>query len=346
MARNSTWDRAVLFAVVLLVLAFLYRIRTVLIPFVLAAALAYLLAPGVAWLHCKGLPRSVAILVCYMVLGGLVAAALWLFLPRLIRELEGLAESYPRLLMKADQWLDSMAARFATDQLPIRRGTLDEVVARLQEVAFRGVEAVLASVPGVVQLLLAFLLAPLLSFYVLRDGDRLWNAALRELPASWRQPAAKAAEQTNRVLHGYLRGQLAVAAVMGALSATGLALLGVPFAVVLGTLAGMAEIIPYFGPFIGAILPLLFALAESPWLALKVLVFFVAIHQLESSLISPYLVGARVGMHPLAVIFAVLAGGRLAGPWGLLLGVPVAAVLAALYRLMRPGEGNHQSRVA
>jgi predicted PurR-regulated permease PerM len=131
--------------------------------------------------------------------------------------------------------------------------------------------------------------------------------------------------QINAVLSGFIRGHLLVALIVALISFLGLSILQVDFALLIGFTAGILDIVPYFGPIIGALPAVVIALLESPLKALYVIVLFFIIHQLESTIVSPKILGDRVGLHPLAVVFVLLAGGQLAGIVGVLLAVPVTA---------------------
>lgn len=134
----------------------------------------------------------------------------------------------------------------------------------------------------------------------------------------------------NGILNGFIRGQLVNAAVVGLLISAGLALLGIKYSLFIGLIAGLFDIIPYFGPIIGFIPASVLALAKSPIAVVWVLVIFVVVNQIEANIISPKIIGERVGLHPLAVIFAIFSGGELMGIVGMLIAVPVAAIVRVL----------------
>ena len=137
-------------------------------------------------------------------------------------------------------------------------------------------------------------------------------------------------DSLDAVLNGFVRGQVIIAVLVGLMSALALTILGVRFALILGLIAGVFELVPYFGPVLGALPAVSLALLESPLLALKVTVAFIVIQQVESAILSPKIMGDRVGLHPVAVILAVLVGGHLFGFWGIVLAVPGAALAKVL----------------
>jgi predicted PurR-regulated permease PerM len=161
--------------------------------------------------------------------------------------------------------------------------------------------------------------------------------ALRYVPAQYRGDAQNILREVNTALNGFFRGQLWICLLVGLFIYGGLALLKIPYALFIGFVAGLFDIIPYFGPVLGFLPAAALALSKSPLTVLWVLLLFVAANQIENSLISPWLIGDRVGLHPLAVIFAVLVGGYLLGILGLLVAVPAAAAVRVVadYLLLR-----------
>jgi predicted PurR-regulated permease PerM len=186
-------------------------------------------------------------------------------------------------------------------------------------------------------LLVDFLLTLVISFYLLLDGPTLRRRALAAVPPQHRPKALFLEEQVTRVLGGYLRGQFVLAATIGILVGVGCALFQLPYAVVLGVLAAVFELVPMFGPILSAIPALLVALLATSFPTFFwVLGYFILIQQIENNVLVPRIQGHAVGLHPLGALFALLAGFQLAGPLGALFAVPIAGVLwvlvAAAYR--------------
>ncbi|MCR4427715.1 MAG: AI-2E family transporter, partial [Firmicutes bacterium] len=182
------------------------------------------------------------------------------------------------------------------------------------------------------------LLAPVIAFYLTRDFD-----SIRERFASWIPPAMRdqvmgILRDIDRALAGFVRGQLIVCSFVGVSTGLTLAILGVRFAAPIGFVVGVLEIVPYFGPILGMIPAVLMGAAKSPTTALLTAAAFIGIQQVESAVISPKIMGDSVGLHPLAVIFALLVGARLFGVLGILLAVPVAACLSILSERLLRGE--------
>src|SRR5881275_2779486 len=179
-------------------------------------------------------------------------------------------------------------------------------------------------------MILDIVLALVISLYLLVDGPRFPERSLAIIPAQHRTKALFLQDNVSRVLGGYLRGQLTLALIIGVLAGVGTALLGLPYAVVLGVLAGLFELVPMFGPILSVVPAVLVALFMPFPTVVWVLLFFLAIQQIENNVLAPRISGHAVGLHPLGAMFALLAGFQLAGLLGGLFAVPLAGVLWVL----------------
>ena len=200
--------------------------------------------------------------------------------------------------------------------------------------ATTGVFNVVISAASVLALLVVI---PVVALYMLLDVDDMRRALLASVPASARARVAKIALECNIALGGFIRGQLLVAAIVGALVIVLLEILHVPYAVLIGIFAGAVEIVPYLGAIVGAILGIAVALLNNGWeSAVLVLVGFVVINQLEGHLIYPVVVSGSIGLSPLVVILALLTGGELFGLPGLVIAIPLAALIKVLLANLLP----------
>lgn len=309
------------------ILYFLWAVRSGLYPFIIAAFFAYLLNPAVCYLQLRGLGRPVSILVIYALVFGSLAMAGANGIPLLIRELESFGRELPLMVGKGEEFLQFVQSQYQKSLLPFSlRIALDNALLTVQMDAQHFIAELVNGLIGIVSHAIGLLITPILAFYLLNDWYDIREKLLQLLPARWRQEWLLTCRDIDRVLSGVIRGQLTVALIVGVLVTTGLELLHVPYALLIGILAGMLDVIPYFGAFIGATPAVTLALLTSPWLAIKVIVLFFVIHQLEGSVIGPKILGESVGLHPLAVIFFLFVGGEIGGLAGMLLGVPIAAI--------------------
>lgn len=308
-------------------LFFLYMVRPIFTPLLGAALLAYFLKPAVLALEKRGWSRGTAILLLYFLGLAILALTLLYVLPRLLRELNKFLDQLPAFTGQVQGWLQYFYDRYQRPGMPAGlRRLVDESLAMLQgriEVGIRQAAGLLA---GVFSGLTSILLAPVLAYYLLKESEVLGRNALRLLPAAWREDLLGLWTEIDRILTGFVRGHLLISLLVGLLTGLGLFLAGSPYAVAMGIIMGLADLIPYFGPLIGAIPVVALSWMESPRLALYAVGVIVAVQQIETAILAPRILGQSVELSPLAVILAVLAGGELFGVAGLLVAVPVAAI--------------------
>ncbi|MBS4023192.1 MAG: AI-2E family transporter [Dethiobacter sp.] len=324
-------------AIMLFILYWLFReggrLLSVLAPFFVAIIIAYILNPLVDFLDNRRLPRYLGILLIYAIFFSLLLVVGLTTIPNLVTELNKLADRIPEYTLQFQQFLANLQSDYQRFNLPESiRQVLDQNILNLQA----GVQAVVArlteAVLGIFSHLFTILIIPLLVYYLLRDETSLKRSALLLFPKKYRRWIAKVGSEMDHTLGAYFRGMLLICFLVGLLTYVGLLLLGVDFALILGMIAGVTNIIPYFGPLIGAVPAVLIAVLHSPALALKVIIVITVVQQLESQLIAPQILGRSLGLHPLIVIFALIVGGRLFGLFGLIFAVPFTAMLRILFK--------------
>lgn len=309
----------------------LYQARGVLAPFLFAVLVAYVLEPLVTSLVRLGLSRRLAILVLYAAGGTLIFLFFWYVIPSLADELMRFSEQVPALVTRWQDGAEALLVRYRQSASLFGLGeALDRAVLRLEDGLLRQAEGLLGTLLALPRGIVVAAFAPLLAYYMLRDADIIRGRVFGAVPIPLRPQVKLLGERLDRVVGGFIRGQLTVAVIVGVLVAVASAMLGLRYPVLIGVIAGIADVVPYFGPVIGAIPALVAGLAISPMRALQVGAAFVLIQQLENSVIAPMLIGGRVGLHPLLVVLAVLAGGHWGGIFGMLVAVPLLGVLRVL----------------
>jgi predicted PurR-regulated permease PerM len=203
---------------------------------------------------------------------------------------------------------------------------LDNSLTDLEGEVQKFIDAMVTAMLGMLTHIIGLVVSPVLAFYLLHNWDEMEEQLLHLLPGSWRQEICTIFRDIDKVLAGIIRGQLIIAVMVGILVSTGLYFLGVRYALLIGILAGILDVIPYFGAFIGAAPAVTVGLLESPILAAKAAVLFLIIHQLEGTIIGPRILGEKTGLNPLAVILVLFIGEECAGLVGMLLAVPLAAI--------------------
>jgi predicted PurR-regulated permease PerM len=302
-----------------------------LVLFALAAVLAFGLSGPVDFLSHRLGNRLVAIMITYLVVGIVVVGGLTLIAGPFVRQATDLAAALP-------QYANDLQARAPEVQTTLGQYGIQTDIDQLKAQAASAVEqggtdilknlvGTLAQVGGMI---LDIVLALVISLYLLVGGPRFRERSLALIPPQHRAKALFLQDNVSRVLGGYLRGQLTLALIVGVLAGVGTALLGLPYAVVLGVLAGLFELIPMFGPILSVVPAVLVALFMPFPTVVWVLLFFLAIQQLENNVLAPRISGHAVGLHPLGAMFALLAGFQMAGLLGGLFAVPLAGVLWVL----------------
>lgn len=324
-------------------LGLIYLLGPILAPFLLAAILAYIGRPLVDRLEDRGLPPIAAILAF---MGALATAALLLIvtLVPLIREETGqLLTRLPQLIDLINDsgipWLQQhlgirLRMRFSADEI---RQFIGHNWDGIQAVAGSLLESAATGGQALFQILSTLLLTPVALFYLLRDWNGLLARCIAIVPRPWEAQTLALARDVDTVLGEFLRGQLSVMAALAGYYSLALALAGVDFALPLGLLTGLLIFIPYLGYASGFVLALIVALLQfQGWgPVVGVLGVFGLGQILESFVLTPRLVGERIGLHPLAVIFALLAFGQLFGFFGILAALPASAALLVGLRRLR-----------
>ncbi len=315
----------VLLAVIALIC---WTVRVIFPPLILAGAIVFLLNPVVTRLQRRGIPRALGAGLSYASVLGVLALAAALVYPLAADQGQQLADDWPEIRAKADRWIDARAAdsqgtfwefarrdleeTFSSDNRPFR-----EQLNRARKLGLQ-----------VFHVLLIVVLAPIIAFYLLVDLPRLRAVAESLVPAGARDEVLHVGHRLNRAIGGFFRGQLLVAAIVGVLCSIGLGIIGLKFWFIVGMIAGLFNVIPLIGPWVGGIPGVVIALTTgSPLQALGVVVVMVLAQQIDNHFITPQVMQRAVNLHPAVVILALLAGGTLGGFFGLLLAVPVTAVL-------------------
>lgn len=315
-----------------------YLLAPILTPFLAGALLAYVFNPVVVRLGGWHVPRWLAVLAVFAILLIVLTLLAAFVLPLIEQQVSGFLARLPRYLEFAErEWLPRLQV-WLGGTLPVDPGTIkDMAIAHWQEIAQwlrSALSGLTRSGLGLLATLVNLVLVPVVMFYLLLDWERLPPAVLNLFPLRSRARFARLARETDLVLGSFLRGQLLVMFSLGAVYTAGLMLMGLDLAAPIGVVAGLVSFVPYLGFIIGIVSAGVAAWLQfhDPVMLLAVAAVFVSGQLLDAVLLTPRLVGSRIGLHPVAVIFAVMAGGQLFGFLGVLLALPTAAVLKVWLR--------------
>ncbi|MBT2116050.1 AI-2E family transporter [Dyella sp. LX-66] len=328
-------------AITAVILYLLWLLAPVLMPFAVAGMFAYLGDPLADRLERLGMGRTVAVSVVFFVLLLVTVGALLLLIPLISRQVENLVQSLPHYVdcvrntalpwLQAKLRLDPNA--FDTDRLIAE---IKDHLGSLGGVVSTVLGKVTRSGLGVIAWMTNLVLIPVVAFYLLRDWDRLVAWVDNMLPRSIEPTIAHLARESDLVLGAFVRGQLLVMLALGIFYGAGLSLLGLSVGPLIGMVAGLLSFVPYLGFIVGfgsALIAVLVQYGDWTHVSLVVVVFVIG-QLLEGYVLVPRLVGEKIGLHPVAVIFAVLAGGYLFGFLGILLALPAASVILVVLRYL------------
>lgn len=316
-----------------------YLLRPILSPFVLGALVAYLGDPLVDMLERRRVNRTLGVSLVFVVFTALIALAVFLAVPMLLQQIDALAQKIPLiyrwLVETAGPWLRE---RFSVplEMLP-RLDWSDQLADNWQSVGKVTAQALKQITGSGASLLLGLTnlaLVPVVAFYLMRDWDLIRLRLLGLMPRDWQTNISDMAGEADEVVGAFLRGQFLVMCSLGVIYGSGLWLVGVQLALILGVIAGAASIVPYLGFIVGILVSSVVAYAQfQDWTILIWVGLVFGVGQLlESMVLTPLLVGDRIGLHPVAVIFVLMAGAQLAGFVGVVLALPVAAVIMVFMR--------------
>ena len=328
------WGVALVFAL------FVYFLHPILTPFLVAIVLAYMFDPVVDRLERLGLSRTWGVVTVFTLFTVIVTALVLVLVPLLAKQLMKLYQLAPQVL----DWLQHTAMPWAQSKFGLSDGfwKFDKIKAAITEhmgEASDVVGVVLSQATASSLALIGFLanlvLIPVVAFYLLRDWDIMLAKIRGLLPRDREEQIVSLAKECHDVLGAFVRGQLLVMLALGVIYSAGLMLVGLELGLLIGLMAGIAAIVPYMGFIIGigaALIAGLFQFGGDLYPMLGIVAGFMVGQALEGTVLTPLLVGDKIGMHPVAVIFAILAGGELFGFTGVLLALPVAAVIMVLIR--------------
>ena len=311
--------------------------RGLALPVFLAMVFAYLLSPVVAWADTLAIRRSVAVGALFAISISVLLGAGLLVGPRMVKEASALVERLPTLAIQIDTALDGALAELV-DAAPVFRRVLPEGRGWVHRL-------VLDRPPGdpsdffehVGHLFLLAILVPFFAFFLLRDMPRLITAAMNRLPPKHVETSVAVWRELNGVIGRYIRGVVLDGLVVGALAALGLWALRIPYPLLLGAFAGIANVVPFFGPLVSAAAAagvVLLTPGQGLGGVVRVLVLFLFIKVLDDTVIQPLTIGRSVHLHPALLLGSVVVGNHALGVLGMIIAVPVATVLQETVRLL------------
>jgi predicted PurR-regulated permease PerM len=346
-ARLAPSPARVAFQIILIILAVaagiwaLHRLERVVLLLMMTMFFAYLIAPLVELAQRpiriagteRRLSRALAIGAVYLVIMGGLGAGAAILLPHVTQQIDEAVSQAPVYGRALQLWEQRWTRYYKRSNLPAEvRNSIDRSVLGASDTAIEYARASLVALVGVLSYLPWLLLIPILAFFFLKDADSFRRTALKALPHRLRLRGHRLFEELSTTLAAYIRAQLLACVLIGSICGVGFAVLGMPYPLLLGVLAGVLEFIPLVGPLLVAVGTATIAALQAPILALWVSGFLAVLRVVEDYVIYPRLIGRGLHLHPLAVVVAVLAGLELGGVAGIFLAVPAVALVSVAAR--------------
>lgn len=324
----------------------LSRLIGVLTPFIYAAIIVYLFRPLVAWIASRGIPRVWAVVLTYLGVTLVIVVLFGLLGPSLVGQIRELVERLPEYWASTVDWLNGLRSAPSGGAGAVSRAFsswVDSTITWLRNTPARASEigASLANVlprqaAAVGNVALNLFTAPVIAFFILLDLPALRDTMTRLLPHDHRPEFLEIMEEVDLVLAGYLKGRFLVSAAVGILTFLGLMIAGafgygLPYALAISLMAGILDVVPYIGPWVAAVVAVVVGLFQSPLHALVAFAVLMIVQQIVATFMSPKIMADAVDLHPALVIFALLVGASEFGIMGMVLAIPVAAAVKAVF---------------
>ncbi|MFW2066002.1 chloramphenicol efflux transporter CxpE [Acinetobacter johnsonii] len=343
--QDRTLKRIFILAGIALILWVLYLLKPVVLPFIGAFLVAYLFSPLVDKLHKIGLPRWLSISAVFIGIGVVITLAFWYLVPLVWEQLMYAKNSIPSGIHWANyKFLPWLSDSFNLVPMEL---DVDQISAAIMEYvqtnySADSIQAMIAKLAqsglNFIQIGGTVVLIPIIAFYFLLDWDRMLDNFRRLIPRRYEEQTLVIVKECHSVLGAFVKGQFLVMVLLGVVYAVGLQLIGLEVGLIIGMVAGLCSIIPYLGFAVGIIAAVIASLFQFgiDWMQLLLVgVVFMIGQAVEGYILQPFLLGDKIGLSPVAVVFAVLAGAQLGGILGMLIALPVAAVIVVLLRHAR-----------
>lgn len=297
-----------------------------------AMMISYILVPASEWLE-RFMPRHVAIIVLFSSLLLMLGTIAFLIIPPFVRQVVSLSEYIPEYAHRLKQLVAEIQLRLKRMGLPYSvqqalEETIEDIQRRLIRVTRDTIKGFMDGASGISELFMI----PVLSFYFLKDRKYFKKLMVNVIPSRYRKGVTRTFSEVHYILNRFIRSQVIISLVIGVFTTLGFLVLRIPYALTLGIVAGIFEIIPYFGPWLGAVPAVVITALNAPSKIVWAIVVMIAVQQLEGSFITPKIMGDHVGLHPVYIILSLWIGGIFYGIMGMLLAVPVVLIIRVIIK--------------
>ena len=312
-------------------------LEIVLLPMILTGLLYYLLNPMVDWMERHKVSRTVGISILFVLIFLLIVWGLAVAIPSIQEQASSFVQNLPSNIQKIESRItglleDERFEQFRPTALEMLDKVNDQIITFVQKFSSSAVNWASNLISTASQIVVAVLIMPFILFYLLRDGQYLNKHITRYLPTKWRVPIGTVLSDVNSQLSNYVRGQVTVAVIVAFMFSILFSIIGLNYSVTLGVMAGFLNLIPYLGSFLAMIPAVILGLIAGPFMLLKVLIVFMIEQTIEGRFVTPLIIGSSLSIHPITILFVLLAAGQMYGVLGVLLGIPIYASIKVLVK--------------
>ena len=326
----------------------------------IAMILAFIINPFVTMLEGKGIKRGYGVIIVYLMFILIITVLIATVIPKTVQELTKLVAQAPQTLdvlsIKAEEFSKALSKMFEGKMFtgfdPTEMNLVEtfgdkflEILKKSQDLMISNLKNIATGISTVFYSFVKLFIVLVFSYYFVVDKDKIKSKLVEFIPEKYKRDVFFVSMRINEALLGFVKGRLLMAVFVGLLTMISLLIVGVDFAVIIGLITCVADIIPYIGPFLGFAPAILFALIESPIKAVWVGIIFLAIQWAENNIIAPKLLGDKVGLNPLVILLSIIIGGGMFGVLGMILGVPAVSIIMILVEFFKLKYNEKKAQV-
>ncbi|SDO76560.1 Predicted PurR-regulated permease PerM [Streptococcus equinus] len=309
----------------------------IMLPLVISAILYYLIKPLVGLIEHRGVSRTASIFIVYAIIVALIIWALASFIPMIEGQLMSFVENLPSYVKSVNvegakllksPWL----ANYQSELQDMLANISNKAVDYAESFSKNAIDWASNFASAIARVTVAIIMSPFILFYFLRDSHKMKEGLIKALPTRMRRPSARILGDINKQLSGYVQGQVTVAIVVGIMFTIFFNIIGLRYAATFGIIAGFLNMIPYLGSFLAMVPVVIMGIVQGPIMLIKVLVTFVIEQTIEGRFVAPLVLGSKLSIHPITIMFILLTSGSMFGIWGVFLGIPVYASIKVIVK--------------
>ena len=312
-------------------------IAIIMLPLVISAILYYLIKPLVDFIEKRGVSRTTSIFIVFAIIIALLIWAVARFIPMIQEQLMSFVENLPSYVksinVEANKFLESpWLANYQEELEKMLSNVSTKAIDYAESFSKNAIDWASNFASAIARVTVAIIMSPFILFYFLRDSGKMKEGLLKRLPTRMRRPILRVLGDINKQLAGYVQGQVTVAIVVGIMFTIFFNIIGLRYAATFGIIAGFLNMIPYLGSFLAIVPVVIMGVVQGPIMLIKVLITFVIEQTIEGRFVSPLVLGSKLSIHPITIMFILLTSGSMFGVWGVFLGIPVYASIKVVVK--------------